>query len=93
MPISGSEARISVRVYPNAARSEVVGFADGVLRIRVSAPPVKGKANNELLALLSVVLGIGKSRISIIRGHTTRNKVIAIDGLSQEEIMNQLSPD
>ncbi len=83
---------ISVRVYPNAARSEVAGFANGVLRVRVAAPPAKGKANNELLALLSGVLGTGKSRINIIRGHTTRNKVIAIDGLSQEEIMNRLSP-
>ncbi len=83
---------ISVRVYPNAARSEVVDFANGTLRVRVAAPPAKGKANNELLALLSGVLGISKSRINIIRGHTTRNKVIAIDGLNQEEIMNRLSP-
>ena len=86
------KAEISVRVHPNAASNEVVGTTDGVWQVRVSAPPVKGKANQELITLLSRLLGVGKSRIDIIRGHTTRNKVIAISGLSQEEIMKRLSP-
>ena len=86
------KAEISVRVHPNAARNEVVGITDGVWQARVSAPPVKGKANNELIALLSQFLGVGKSQISIIKGHTTRNKVIAINGLSQEDIIQRLSP-
>jgi len=86
------KAEILVRVHPNAASNEVVGITDGVWQVRVSAPPVKGKANQELITLLSRLLGVGKSRIDIIRGHTTRNKVIAISGLSQEEIMKRLSP-
>ena len=86
------KAEISVRVHPNAARNEVVGVTDGVWQVRVSAPPVKGKANKELITLLSGLLGVGKSRIDIIRGHNTRNKVIAISGLSQEDIMKRLSP-
>ena len=90
MPISKNEAKISVRVYPNAARSEVVNFPDGVLRVKVSAPPVKGKANKELIALLSQVLGVDRSRVSITKGHTSRNKIIAIDGLGQEEITKRL---
>ena len=90
MPASESEAKIAVRVYPNAARNEVVGFKDGVLGVRVSAPPVKGKANDELIAFLSKVLGVSKSRIGITTGHTARNKVIAIDGLSQEEAIKRL---
>ena len=69
-----------------------MGFTDGVLQVRVSAPPIKGKANKELIAVLSRLLGVGKSQIDIIRGHTTRNKVIAINGLSQEDIMRRLSP-
>jgi len=82
-----------VRVHPNAARNEVVGITGGVWQVRVSALPVKGKANKELIAFLSQLLGVSKSRISIIRGHTTRNKAIAISGLSQEDIMQRLSPD
>ena len=90
MPISGSEARISVRVHPGAAKNEVVGFTDGVLEVRVSAPPVKGKANRELIAFLSEKLGVTKGKVDIIKGHTTRNKVVAISGLSQEELAKRL---
>ena len=79
-----------MQVYPNAAKNEVVDFIDGVLRVKVAAPPVKGKANEKLIALLSQVLGVDKSRVSISRGHTSRRKVIAIDGMSQEEIMKRL---
>lgn len=88
-----AKAEISVRVHPNAARSEIVGVADGVWQVKVSAPPVKGKANKELIAFLSRLLGVSKSRIAIIKGHTTRNKIIAVDGLSQEDIMKRLLPD
>ncbi len=89
--MSGREARISLRVSPNAARSEVVGFTDGVLQVRVAAPPVKGQANKELVAFLSKALGVGKGALTIVKGHTSRNKVIAIDGLSQEDVMKRLS--
>ena len=90
--MSGSETRISLRVYPRAARSEVVGFTDGVLQVRVAAPPVKGQANKELIAFLSKALAVGKGALTIVKGYTSRSKVIAIDGLSQEDIMNQLLP-
>ncbi len=92
MSISGNEVKISLRVYPNASRNEVVGFTNGILRVKVSAPPIKGKANRELITFLSRLLGVGKGSVNIIKGHTTRNKVVAVDGLSQEEVMKQLSP-
>lgn len=82
---------ISVRVHPNAKKSGLSGSLDGVWQIKVAAPPVKGKANAELLALLSKVLGVGKSNLSIAKGHTSRSKVITVDGLSEAEIMKRLS--
>ncbi|HUU08869.1 MAG TPA: DUF167 domain-containing protein [Dehalococcoidales bacterium] len=85
-----SEARISLRVYPGAARSEVVDFSSGVWRVRVAAPPVKGKANRELIALLSRLLALDKRAITIISGHTSRNKVIAVAGLTQPEVIERL---
>ncbi|UCG10804.1 MAG: DUF167 domain-containing protein [Dehalococcoidia bacterium] len=85
-----SEARISLRVYPGAARSEVVGFSGGVWRVRVAAPPVKGKANRELIALLSRQLALDKRVITIISGHTSQNKVIAVGGLAQPEVIARL---
>jgi len=92
VPISGNEAKISLRVYPNASRNEIVGFTEGVLRVRVSAPPSKGKANRELMTFLSRLLGVNKSSVNIIKGYTTRDKVVAIGGLSREEVMKRLLP-
>jgi len=86
----GSKAKISLHVYPNAVRNEVIGFADGVLRVKVSAPPVKGKANRELIALLSQLLDISPRALTITKGHTSRNKTVAIEGLSQEELLRRL---
>jgi len=70
----------------------VVGLIDNVFHVKVSAPPIKGKANQELIAFLGQLLEVNKSRVSIIRGQTSRNKVIAVQGLSQEETMKRLSP-
>ena len=92
MSISENKARISVKVYPYAVRNEIVGLSNGVLCIKISAPPVKGKANWELIAFLSRLVGRNKVSISIVRGHTTRNKVIVIDGLSQEHALELLLP-
>jgi len=81
-----------LRVHPNAPRNEVAGFSGGVLRVRVAAPPVKDKANKELVAFLSQILGVSKGALTIIKGRASKNKVIAIDGLSQEQIMKRLLP-
>ena len=93
MSISGNEAQISLRVYPNASRNEMTGFTDEVLRVKISAPPIKGKANRELVTFLSRLLGVGKGSVNIIKGHTTRNKVVDIDGFSREEVMKRLLPE
>ena len=92
MSTSGNEVKISLRVYPNAARNEMVGFSDGVLRVKVSAPPIKGKANRELISFLSRLLRVSKGSANIIKGDTTRNKVVAIDGLNRADVIKRLSP-
>jgi len=85
--------KISLRVQPNAARNELVDFTNGVLKVKVAAPPVKGKANAELIVFLSKLLGISKGSLSIVTGHTSRNKTIAIAGLSQDEIIKRLTSE
>jgi uncharacterized protein (TIGR00251 family) len=89
----GSEARISLRVSPNAPRNEVVGFSDGILRVKIAAPPLRGKANRELVAFLSRLLGVSQSSLAIIKGHTSRSKTIAVSGLSQQEVLVRLQSD
>lgn len=79
-------------MYPNAASNELAGFSEGVLRVRVAAPPVKGKANKELIAFLAQKLGLSKGDLTILKGHTSRNKVISIASLTREELTRRLSP-
>ena len=81
-----------MRVHPRAARSEVAGIVAGLWQVRVAAPPVRGRANQELIALLSRQLGIGKDQIAIVTGYTARDKVVAISGLGREDIGQRLSP-
>jgi uncharacterized protein (TIGR00251 family) len=89
--MSNSFVKISLHIHPNAARNEVIGFAEGVWRIKVAAPPVKGKANQELVAFLSRILRLSHGSLTIVKGHTSRNKVVAIDNLSHEEVSKRLS--
>lgn len=79
-------------MHPNAARNELAGFSEGVLRVKVAAPPVKGKANKELIAFLAQKLGLSKGDLTILKGHSSRNKLISIAGLSREELIRRLSP-
>ena len=81
-----------MHVYPNAARNELAGFSEGVLRLKVAASPVKGKANKELIAFLAQKLGLSKGDFTILKGHSSRNKLISIAGLSREELSRRLSP-
>ena len=82
---------LSVRVHPGASRNEVAGFSGGMLQIKIAAPPEKGRANRELTDLLSRLLGVRKSAISIVKGATGRNKLIAVEGLTAGEILKRLS--
>jgi uncharacterized protein (TIGR00251 family) len=82
-----------LRVHPSAARNELAGFSEGVLRVKVAAPPVRGKANQELIAFLAQKLGLSKGDFTILKGHTSRNKLISIAGLTREELNQRLSLD
>jgi len=76
-------AILNVRVVPRTSRSEIVGFHDGALKIRLAAAPVDGAANAELIKLLAKKFGVAKSDVSIASGETSRTKRIRINNLSQ----------
>jgi uncharacterized protein len=88
--INEKQAKIAIRISPNASKNEIMGMIDDVLRIKIAAPPVDGKANKELIDYLSHLLGIGKDRLDILKGHTSKNKLIAIDGLSKVSVLEKL---
>jgi uncharacterized protein (TIGR00251 family) len=78
-------------LQPGAKSDGIVGFRDGILYVRVTALPHKGQANQVLLALMAQALGVSKSDLAITRGHTSRNKVLVIKGLSPEELKERLA--
>jgi len=84
------KARIQIRLTPRAARDQIVGWGDGVLRVRVSALPVEGKANAALERLLAEALDVPKIAVGIVSGPRSRDKTVAIEGLSQEEALERL---
>jgi len=88
--VEKEQARIVVRVQPNASQNGLLGFKDGVLHVRIAAPPIKGKANQELIKFLNDILGVGKSNLTIKKGMTDKRKVIGISGLTQDQVMQQL---
>ena len=83
-------ATLRVRVHPKASKSEVVGFRGDVLHVRITAVPERGQANDALLDLLSDTLRVPKSKLSILRGHASRDKWIEVDGASQGELQQLL---
>jgi uncharacterized protein (TIGR00251 family) len=76
-------ATVTVRVQPRARSDELVGLREGVLIVRVMAPPLEGRANEAVCRLLAGVLGVRPSRVSILRGSRARDKVVAVEGLDQ----------
>ena len=85
------ETGIKVRVQPRASRDEVLGFQGEVLRVRVTAPPHEGRANQALVEVLSQALDVPRSRIRILRGHGSRDKLLAVEGLSREDVEGRLA--
>ena len=77
---------LEVRVMPRSKRNSVEVAPSGRLRVRVTVAPEGGKANAAVLKLLAKNLGIPKSRKTIIRGQTNRDKVISIDGITSSEL-------
>ena len=73
--------RFAVRVQPRASRSEIVGEYGGALRVRLSAPPVDGAANEALVELLADVLRVPRRAVRVVSGHSARGKTVEVDGV------------
>jgi uncharacterized protein (TIGR00251 family) len=81
---------VAVRVTPRAARDDIALEGDR-LRIRLHAPPVEGAANAALVELLARILDVPRRSVTLERGATSREKVVAIAGLSAEEFWSRLN--
>jgi hypothetical protein len=77
-------------VQPNASRNEIAGCDGDLLRIRLAAPPVEGKANAALIAYLAKALRVRKSNIRLIRGQAGREKTLNVEGLTADELRRRI---
>ena len=84
-------AALAIRVTPRASKNEIVEIQhDGTVRVRLTAPPVEGKANEALIAFLAEVLDVPKTRIEIIVGMSGRDKLVSILDLDAETVHQRI---
>jgi uncharacterized protein len=84
-------AALAIRVTPRASHNEIVEvLSDGTVRIRLTAPPVEGKANEALIEFLSKVLDIAPSKIEIVAGVTGRDKLVSILDMDAEMVHTRI---
>ena len=76
--------RLRLRVLPGARRTEIAGRHGDGWKVRVAAPPENGRANDAVRRLLAERLDLPQSAVTIVSGHTAREKVVELDGISQE---------
>jgi uncharacterized protein (TIGR00251 family) len=81
---------VAIKAIPNAPRSEVVGWLGEALKVKVHAPPVEGRANDALCEFLAATLALPRRAVTVLRGDTSRQKIVRIEGLAREEVLARL---
>ena len=83
----------SVAILPRASKNEISGVMNGALKIRLTSPPVEGAANKACIKFLAKRLGISASRIDIVGGLTSKNKIIRVEGMDETAFLRKILPD
>ncbi|MCG6155513.1 DUF167 domain-containing protein [Rubinisphaera margarita] len=83
--------RVSLKVVPSSSRDQITGWLGASLKIKVQAPPEKGKANAAVIALLARSLKIDKNQLSLVSGETSPVKVIEVTDCSDEDLRERLT--
>jgi uncharacterized protein (TIGR00251 family) len=79
-----------IRVIPGASKNEVAGIQDGALKVKLTAPPVEGKANLACVEFLAGLLGVRRSALAITSGEKSRKKTVSVTGLVRGELEERL---
>ena len=82
---------LKLKVLPRSSRCEIVGPHGGALKIKVTSPPVEGRANEEICEFLAETLGIKKGRVAIVSGHASQRKTVAIAGCNRQDLERHAS--
>jgi uncharacterized protein (TIGR00251 family) len=84
---------LPIKVVPASSRSVIVGWLDDTLKVRVTAPAERGKANAAVITVIAEALGVASEGIRIVAGQASARKIVEIDGLSESEVYLRLSRD
>jgi hypothetical protein len=88
----GEELHLALRVQPRASRNAIAGALGAELRVQVTAPPVEAAANQALIHLLAAKLDCPRRLLRLVRGHSSRQKIVGVRELTPEEIVRHLTP-
>lgn len=83
--------KLAVKVIPSSSRDAVAGWLDQTLRVKVTAPPEKGQANEAVRSVIAKALGVPKRSVLIVEGRTSARKTLDIMSLSAAEVYKRLS--
>lgn len=87
-----ADCTLELKIIPNAPRNEVVGWLGAALKVKVHAPALEGRANDELLGFLAEKLGLPRRAVTLLRGEKSRQKVVRITGLDLATVKARLEP-
>jgi len=83
---------IKIYVAPRSSSNKIVGAHNGELKIALTAPPVEGAANKALVEFMAKLLGVPRASVSIISGETSRHKVLRVQGVDAQAVLQMLVP-
>jgi uncharacterized protein len=84
--------KLAIKALPNAPRNAVVGWLGDALKVKVHAPALEGRANDELCAFIAKTLDLPTRAVTVVQGDKSRQKLVAIDGLTLPEVRSRLKP-
>lgn len=87
---TGDGVRFEVKVQPRSSRNQITGIVNGVVKLKLTAPPVEGEANQALIRYFSDLLGVAKNHVSLVKGQSSRNKLIEITGITKEQLLRTI---
>jgi uncharacterized protein (TIGR00251 family) len=90
--MAGASTRLRLRVIPRSPRAGIVGRHGEAWKLRVTAPPERGRANEATLDLLAGTLGVERADLRLVSGHGARDKTVEVSGLSSDEAERRLTP-
>ena len=88
--MAGPSCKLAIKAIPNAPRNAVAGWLGDALKVKVHAPALEGRANDELCEFIADTLGLPRRAVTVAHGDKSRQKLLAIDGLTFDEVRDRL---